>query len=866
MKILLMAVMAVLFTLHSADAAAKGKKKTSTSHPPDFTKENPLRDDKDVLDWKNWAMGPTGARIWVWADRKTIWSDGATQMYVVKVDAKTPASGKLQPGDVILGAGAGTKAAPFVKNARSEVARAIEDAEKKENQGQLSLLVWRKGATSTVTLTLPVMGAYGPASPVDCEKTRNVVDQIAGRIVKVGLKETGIPDYVNALGLLATGDETYLPTLRSFAHAIAPPDTKLEFADIQCWVHAYKLIFLAEYYAATKDELVLPALTEIATKMAMGRSSVGTWGHRIGGVVRDPSSNGGVSYRVASGYGGMNAVGVPVTIGLVLAQKCGIRNQEIDDAVRVSADFLRYFAEKGCVPYGDHEPYMGSFDDNGKNAMAAVLFDMLGEKEVSAYFSAMTLASVREREDGHTGPYFSILWGGLGAACGGDEATTAYMKDMRWYYELMRQPGGVVRYQPVLCGGQEMGAYGKSPTWSTAGAALMHYCAPRKKIHLTGKSGRSNQPMTGEQIDDCLKVCVKDFYKDCKTDELLKLLEHRLPVTRMRAAIELGNREENVVPQLIALLDSPSRYARYGGCEGLRYASRNSVEAADALIAKALESGDYTLRYYAVLAFGKPTGSQGFGDTAKRAGPVLLKLAATDDRKNDPMRKLQATVASVLTYAGSAKKFSGIYPDGKGLEDMDRSLLYPAIRSFFTNPNGAAREAGSDICRILKEKELEDLWGDIHQAALGQAPSGDQFGGGVRKDGLALLVKYHFKEGMDVIMHNIRNPRHGTRTFNPVLVDMLKSYGTHAKPLVPEIRRTIQSKLPEKQVGKEYFQDLEKKYRAIEASTETPPMPSPPVVAPYRMTRLPTPLAFARWMSSCFIVPTHSALTSGLPT
>ena len=49
------------------------------------------------------------------------------------------------------------------------------------------------------------------------------------------------------------------------------------------------------------------------------------------------------------------------------------------------------------------------------------------------------------------------------------------------------------------------------------------------------------------------------------------------------------------------------------------------------------------------------------------------------------------------------------------------------------------------------------------------------------------------------------------------------------------------------------------------ASTETPPMPSPPVRAPYRMTRLPAPDALARWISSCRITPTQSALTSGLP-
>ena len=50
-----------------------------------------------------------------------------------------------------------------------------------------------------------------------------------------------------------------------------------------------------------------------------------------------------------------------------------------------------------------------------------------------------------------------------------------------------------------------------------------------------------------------------------------------------------------------------------------------------------------------------------------------------------------------------------------------------------------------------------------------------------------------------------------------------------------------------------------------EASTLTPPMPSPPVRAPYKMTWLPSPDALARCRSSCRSTPTQSALTSGLP-
>jgi hypothetical protein len=53
--------------------------------------------------------------------------------------------------------------------------------------------------------------------------------------------------------------------------------------------------------------------------------------------------------------------------------------------------------------------------------------------------------------------------------------------------------------------------------------------------------------------------------------------------------------------------------------------------------------------------------------------------------------------------------------------------------------------------------------------------------------------------------------------------------------------------------------------KVSEARMEAPPMPSPPVAAPYRMALLPTPVALARCRSSCRSTPMQRALTSGLP-
>ena len=49
------------------------------------------------------------------------------------------------------------------------------------------------------------------------------------------------------------------------------------------------------------------------------------------------------------------------------------------------------------------------------------------------------------------------------------------------------------------------------------------------------------------------------------------------------------------------------------------------------------------------------------------------------------------------------------------------------------------------------------------------------------------------------------------------------------------------------------------------ASTETPPMPSRPVLAPIRTTTLPAPAAALFCSRSTGSTPTQSALTSGLP-
>jgi len=766
------AVLAVVLAGFMACPLAHGRGARNPKAPPDLTKGDK---PPDYINECPFVLGSTGAYSWIWSQWHSC--EGATQILITKVDPKTPADGVLQKGDVILGIGQ----EKFKKNVRRELSAALFEAEKEENGGRLSLMVWRQGKVFTAQLTLPVIkGAYDQDKPVACEKTQQIIRLIADRIAERGLGKGGISCNLDALGLLATGEEKYLPLVREYARKVGKPDLKLsiENSGKGSWTWSYATVFLAEYYLIAKDEYVLPAITEYATKIAMGRSGVGTWSH---GMAK-PSENGGRLYGSACAYGAMNQCGITCTMSLVLAKKCGVKNDEVDLALRKASDFLRWYVDLGSIPYGDHTPWLKNHEGNGKCSQAAVLFNLLGEPKATRFFSQMALASSYGivREIGHTGHFFSQVWGGPGTACAGSEALAAFTRNQQWYHQLERRGQGNCVYQSTL----EHREGNKYKNWSTNGVRLLHYCQPRKKLYITGKGGRTMEPLVGKDLEAALDAGRKGVPDDCSTGDLLELLGSWSPVIRLRAAQALGSRDEDVVKQLIAMLDSKNRYARYGACLGLNYAGRKSIEAVDALIEKAQRSDDLKMRYYAVQGLRLSKSQNALGNAARKAVPVLLKLAATDDLEQDPHRKLHNEIAVVL--------FKGFFPGGKGIEKVDRSLLIPAVKSLLTNPNGGARSVTSTIFDDLTNEDLAQLWGDIYCATKYEAPSGVMFGGGVRYNGIKLMANHGIKEGIDVgIRIVLRETGWGDFARKGQGFPALMPYGDALKEFFPELKKVV---------------------------------------------------------------------------
>ena len=769
---------------------------------PDFTRGE-VAPGKAKHDWN---LGPTGARGWIFCDR-LVTSD-ARQILITSVAAGSPADGVVSVGDVILG----VEGKPFAYDPRTEMGKAITIAESEAGDGKLVLTRWRKGKSEDVVLTLPVLGAYSSTSPYQCSKSARILEQgckvLAERVATTdyGNQTEPIVRALNALALLASGDAAYHPIVKKEAQWAASFSTN----SMQSWHYGYVMMLLSEYIVATGDESVMPGLKRIALDVAKGQSKVGSWGH--GFAIPDGR---------LGGYGMMNSPGIPLTISLTMARSAGVKDVEVDRAIERSAKLLRFYVGKGAIPYGDHHPWIETHEDNGKCGMAAVLFNLLGEAKAAEFFSRMSLASHgAERDTGHTGNFFNLVWAMPGVAQSGPHASGAWMNEFgAWYFDLARTWDGSFVHQ-----GPPEPSHDSYSGWDCTGAYLLAYSMPLKKILLTGKT-----PTVAPQLSESsAKQIVQDgrgwtnkdrnsAYDKLTQDELLDRLTSWSPVVRERAAMALGRRPKAPIERLTEMLESPTIEARYGACQAaimLRGRAAAMVESLQA----ALSHEDLWLRIKAAEALAQ------IGKPAMQATPQLLELLAQVDPAKDPRGMQQRYLSFALFDDGGMLS--------RSLEQVDRDSLYKAVRLGLQNQDGRARGSIGSVYRNLSAEDIKPLLPAIHEAILTPAPSGEMFADTIRVEGLRLLAKHRIEEGIKACVQYTReqNPwasEHRT----PELMEILLSYGAHAKAVVPELTRIAHYfEVEEKDFPKKLMlmkaQCVRDTIRAIEASVEEPELKS----------------------------------------
>jgi hypothetical protein len=236
-------------------ALAVGLTSPLLSQVPDLTKDTQSVDRK-----LTYNLGATGLRGWIYtkAANNLDAAQGRTtlasrQILVTHVGAASPADGIVLVDDVILG----VDGKPFGDDARKAIAWAIQEAETEARGGVLKLRIWRAGQVQDLELKLAVLGTYSDSAPWNCEKSKRILDGA----IKVLEKEAMAPNWtgsIQGLALLATGKPEYLPKLRDFAHGLAkenPDPDKKPSGSVwgKTWDMGYRLLFLCEYYMATRE-------------------------------------------------------------------------------------------------------------------------------------------------------------------------------------------------------------------------------------------------------------------------------------------------------------------------------------------------------------------------------------------------------------------------------------------------------------------------------------------------------------------------------------------------------------------------------------------------------------------------------------
>lgn len=735
--------------------------KVEKQPPPDFTAGG----KRDVS--HDWNLGATGARGWIygWAGN----TSEARQILVTAVHKGSPADNVLKVDDVILG----VAGKPFTGDARIQIANALTEAEKEANQGILKLLRWRDGKSEAVELKLAVMGTYSDTLPYNCPKSKKIFEQGCQVIAKRGLKDISIPNSLNALALLASGKKEYLPMLAEYAKKASAFQTD----SMAAWHYGYANAFLAEYVMATGDVSLLEGVRRMAVEAAKGQSVMGLWGHKFA----RPDGN-------LNGYGAMNQPGITLSVSMALARQAGVKDPELARALDRCANFLKWFVNKGAIPYGDHQPWPGH-EDNGKCSSAAVFFDLMGDADATAFFAKMSTAAYAERERGHTGNFFNLTWAMLGVARGGPLATGAYMKEQGWLYDLARGWDGSFAYQGSPVGEEE---HGKYTSWDSTGSYVLAYALPLKSLYITGKrpcvAPALNSQQVAEVIDagrDFNHSVANEGYTGRTTDQLLAGLSSWSPAVRKRSAHGLSRAEGDVVPSLLKLLAGSNHEARYGACEALGCLGSKADAAAPQLKAL-LKDTDPWMQSLACFAIAELS-----QETRKACVNDLLRMILTPNPA-DPRHTAHraAAVALFNPFPGSRTPRTSILSSGS-LEGVDMALLRPALQTVLQNEDSVARGSIGPILKKLNEREQALLLPEIIKATEKLAPSNEMFADGIRFAGIDLLSKNHITEGMALCIAVIDPDRWGAGKRYPTALAFLTRYGANARHLVPELQKML---------------------------------------------------------------------------
>jgi hypothetical protein len=471
--------------------------------------------DAEVPGWY-YNLGITGIRAQLVADQPKA-------LLIKYVFPESPANGKAQIGDLIVGAGGqlfreehrnGYGEDVFGADGPiSELAQVLEDCQGADGKGNLALTLQRGGVTKEISLDIgQKYGSYAATYPDDCPKSDKILAELLEYIVKHQDDDGSFGDPVHntfaPLALLASGEAKYLPAVernvRYHGRETYPNDKR--YAELINWTYMSAAIVVSEYYLATGEKWVLPELQEIQDHLTKSqylhmsqinpeakkshpdsypkgpRDSHGGWGHNPG----------------FEGYGPIAMLTGQGALAYSLMHQCGIN---ID---RVRHDAAYAFLKKGSgqngyVWYGDQVggPPDG-WADMGRTGAAGIA-NFLSPYAESVYRErAMVHASVIGKHpqsfpDTHGSPPMGMAYTALAAGTDPD-SFRKLMDANRWWFTMAHCTDGTFYYQP----NRDNAGYGADSRMIASCVVAFIYSIPKRSLVITGRKTDGKQISPGD--------------------------------------------------------------------------------------------------------------------------------------------------------------------------------------------------------------------------------------------------------------------------------------------------------------------------------------------------------------------------------
>jgi hypothetical protein len=514
---------------------------------------------------------------------------------------------------------------------------------------------------------------------------------------------------------------------------------------------------LGEYYLATGDKRVLPAL-EARCKTLSDGQYFGGWGHG--------TSNCGPGY-VTGGL--LHAAGDQALTTLVLARECGVNVNEktYDDALSL---FFRY-AGRGGVPYGDHHPELW-WSSNGKNGGLASALTLLPDKKFQAGAQLLALAETDTYfgcEGGHGSCFGSQTWRNIVDALVPEEHNNSYRRhkdQMIWFYELSRMPGGGFR-TPWYPG---HGTIGKAPLYQT-GLIAMTYTSYLKNLRICGKPRTEfsvpHQPTAVElaletddfhRVDFIDGVVIKEQpHEIAAVFQTLYSEDGTIKSSNAKASINDKRKKQMPVEWYAKLMHHYSPTVRDWAAHGLGFQGEKAIPE----INKALASSDGRLRVAGLDAISCATG-WGIGKTTSNITPEMIKthflpqiLKPLKDPNASMWEKRHALMALSCCDAAAIKDHLNVvtpYLDDREwwLRAAAFTALYPLIPETETFRSALpAMLASYDADSNLPSRR----WGatNLFKKAIAKNPElKDELVAGMAKSVNELKLREGFKQPIDL--------------------------------------------------------------------------------------------------------------------